>query len=293
MSETVFDPIPVTYLGRYADSHFVDAEQFGKSLIGTSKVANSICHFFFFADVTNDPRSYNIRFFVGPSKENGFIQELFAIMNSGHLPVFSYILHKTAKLFIEKTFNAIITRIIGKKDAMDSAIETISEMAHQHADFAQQVHAGHMREKEWLQKLVETLAGINRAPLRDVPQPVGKSVREMRIGSLPNMVQVDEPAAEVLRSHEHLTGGDTDKFRARIEGVFKTNGACRIRLLDIDKVVPGKITDPALGRPGNVYTAALNDGATLLVAAKPTLRDGEIKRLFVSDAEFFPPGLPT
>jgi hypothetical protein len=49
--------------------------------------------------------------------------------------------------------------------------------------------------------------------------------------------------------------------------------------------VAGKITDPALEHHGNIYTAALNEGSTLRVIAKPTLKEGEINRLFISDAE--------
>jgi hypothetical protein len=44
MAEQLFVPIPIAYRGLRADSHLVDAQQFGISLIGVSKLANSICH---------------------------------------------------------------------------------------------------------------------------------------------------------------------------------------------------------------------------------------------------------
>jgi hypothetical protein len=288
MSEAIFEPIPVTYLGLYADSHFVDAQQFGKSIIATSKIANSICHFLLFSEITHDTRAFQVKFFVGPSKENGLIQELFAIMNSGQFPAFTPAVMEIAKPFIEHTFDAMIKTVLGKKDDANVSLEIIREMANRHADFSDRVHAGHLREKERLMDIVERLIGENRAPLREVPEPVGKSVREMRIGKLPSPTIVDEPAAEALRSREHLTVGDSATYNARIEGVFKTNGACRIRLLDNNQIVSGKITDPSLGQPGNVYTAALNEGTNLQVTAKPTLKDGAIKRLFVSDAKVSP-----
>ncbi|WP_166795888.1 hypothetical protein [Methylocella tundrae] len=81
-----------------------------------------------------------------------------------------------------------------------------------------------------------------------------------------------------------MTVGESREYRVRLEGVFKTNGACRVRLLDLDKIVVGKITDPSVGSAGNVYTRALNDGAELIVVAKPTMKDGNINRLFISDA---------
>src|SRR6266545_5469127 len=69
MAEPLFEPIPITYRGLLADWHFVDAQQFGRSLIGASKLANSVCHELFWENITHDPRSYHIRFVVGPSKQ--------------------------------------------------------------------------------------------------------------------------------------------------------------------------------------------------------------------------------
>src|SRR4051794_3971297 len=79
MAEQIFEPIPILYTGLCADSHLVDAQQYGKSIIGASKLANSICHLFFFAAITHDPRSYQIHFYVGPSRKNGLLQELFGL----------------------------------------------------------------------------------------------------------------------------------------------------------------------------------------------------------------------
>ncbi|VFU08478.1 conserved protein of unknown function [Methylocella tundrae] len=106
----------------------------------------------------------------------------------------------------------------------------------------------------------------------------------IRVGDRPRALPIDEPVAEALRSRGELTVGESREYRVRLEGVFKTNGACRVRLLDLDKIVVGKITDPSVGSAGNVYTRALNDGAELIVVAKPTMKDGNINRLFISDA---------
>jgi hypothetical protein len=98
-----------------------------------------------------------------------------------------------------------------------------------------------------------------------------------------------EASAEALRSRDELEVGETGEHLVEIVGVFKTNGACRVRLLEGDReVVSGKITDPALATPGNAYTTALDQGRPLLVMAKPTLKDGAIHRLFISDAQVAP-----
>jgi len=283
MSDPLFDPMPIRYLGLYADEHFVDAQQFGKSIAGVSKVANSICHSLFFSEVTHDPRSYRIRFFVGPSKENGFLQELFAIANSGQLPLFSPFALKIAKPFIETMFDVLIKKIVGKKSEAEAVLSVLREIALRDHDHTERLIEGTLQNQQFLQTMVEKLASENRAPLREVAEPVGRTVRVMQIGNISEALPIDEAAAEVLRSREQLTVGNSDKYKVKLEGVFKTNGACRVRIISEDKIVSGKITDPSVAIPDNVYTRALNDGAELLVTAKPTLKDGKIKRLFISD----------
>ena len=285
MSARVFEPIPIAYRGLYADDHLVDAQQFGQSIASAGQIANSICHQFLFENVTHDPRSYQVRFFVGTSKKNGLIQEIIAVMNSGSMPVFAPVLLKTGKIFIERMFDAVIAHTLKKPSDMGKALDTIRDMAAQHHEFATQVHQGQMRDKKWLRALVEHVVSENRAPLRALPSPVGKTVRQMQIGDKSTGPIIDEPAADVLRSHDLLEIGEATKYEVKIVGVFKTNGTCRVRIGQTDCVVPGKIVDPVLDTPHNVYTAALDQDVPILVTAKPTLKDGRVHRLYILDAE--------
>jgi hypothetical protein len=82
MDDHIFEPLPIRYTGLFADSHLVDANQFGQSVSGIAKVGNSICNVLFFAEVGH-PKKYKIHFYVRPSKENGLLQELVAVMNNG------------------------------------------------------------------------------------------------------------------------------------------------------------------------------------------------------------------
>lgn len=285
MADPLFQAIPVAYRGLFADQHLVDAQQFGKSLIGISKVVNSIAHEFFFEAVTHDPRSYHIRFFVGPSRENGLLQELFAVLTSGQLTAFSPILIQLGKPFLIAAFEAVVKTVLDRKSEASLAIDKIHDLAVRHNEFASQVHQGHMRDKAWLQRMVVRLVNENRAPLREVPDPVGRTVRRLQFGGDREGTAIEEPEAEVLRSREPMAVGNPTEYDVKIEGVFKTNGACRVRLLDDNRIVPGKITDPALGQPHNVYTTALDTASSLHVVAKPVFKDDKLRRLFISHAE--------
>jgi hypothetical protein len=155
-------------------------------------------------------------------------------------------------------------------------------------EFARQVLQGQMRDKAWLQRMVTDLHRENRASLRQIPEPVGRTVRQVQIGDARNGIVIDEPAAEVLRSPDQLTLGEPVTYDVKIHGVFKTNGACRIEILDQKKIVSGKIADATLEAPHNVYTKALDEGAILRVVAQPTMKDGKLHRLFITGAKLAP-----
>ena len=247
----------------------MDAQQFGRSLIGVSKIANSVCHELLVEHVTHDPRSYHVRFCVLPSRENGLLQEIVAVCMTG-MPLFPPFAMKVGKVFVEQMIKAMVTNVLHKPSDTSKALEVIAQVANDNAKLARSMQEGQMRHMDWLQELVEELVTENRRPLRELPEPIGQSVRTIQIGRKDPII-IDEPSAEVLRSHEPLRLGNEGEYDVAIEGVFKTNGACRVRILDTNKIVAGKIADPALEKRNNVYTRALNEGGNLHVIAKPTM----------------------
>jgi hypothetical protein len=282
VAEVLFEPIPIAYRGLFADQHLVDAQQFGRSLIGTSKIANSVCHELLYERITHDPRKFQVRFCVGPSRENGLLQEIFAVVVTG-LPLFTPFATKIGRVFVEQMAKAMIYSVLKKPSDVNKALDVIAQQSQQFSDLAGSMHDGHMRDKQWLQRTITELVRENRSPLRELPEPVGRTVRTMAIGK-ENPIIIDEPTAAVLRSREGLELGDTVEYDVELVGVFKNSGACRIKLLGKDKVVLGKIADPALDESNNIYTRALNEGQVLHVVAKPTLKNGELYKLYITSA---------
>jgi hypothetical protein len=282
VAEILFEPIPIAYRGLYADQHLVDAQQFGHSLVGASKIANSICHELLFEKITNNPRKYQVRFCVGPSRKNGLLQEIVAVVVTG-LPLFPPFVIEIGRMFVEQMTKAMINTVLKKPSEADKALDVIAQQSQQFSDLARSMHEGHMQDKDRLFRLVTGLVRENRRSLRDLPEPVGRTVRTMAIGREDPII-IDEPIAEVLRSREGLELGEIVEYDVELVGVFKTNGVCRIKLLGQDKVMLGKISDPALDQPNNIYTRALNEGGPLHVIAKPTLKDGELYKLYITSA---------
>ncbi|WP_165421406.1 hypothetical protein [Bradyrhizobium sp. Leo170] len=284
MDDQVFEPVPIRYTGLFADSHLVDANHFGRSVASIARIGNDIVHLLFFAEIAS-PKRHKINFYVRPSKENGLLQEIIAVMNNGAMPMFHPILLKLGSVLVERIFDVVIKTALGRKTDAGMAMDKLHDLATQQMEFSREVHAGQMQDKAWMQGMIERLVAENRTPLRELPAPVGHSVRQLQIGAPQVGPMVDEPAAEVLRAREPLELGDTAEHQVFVEGVFKTNGACRLKLVPDDRIVSGKITDPALAMPSNVYTTALDRNLPLKVTAKPTLKNGVIHTLYVSDAK--------
>jgi hypothetical protein len=75
------------------------------------------------------------------------------------------------------------------------------------------------------------------------------------------------------------------QFRCeRISVINTKTGHCELTIQGIAGPVKGKISDPVLRQPKNIYTKALQEHVPLLISAKPVEKDGEIRRLYISDA---------
>ena len=70
----------------------------------------------------------------------------------------------------------------------------------------------------------------------------------------------------------------------KISEVDIRTGHCIVDIEGIGEQLPGKITDPVLGTPNNVYTRALNRHEGFTVQAKGVRKNGEIKRLYISNS---------
>jgi hypothetical protein len=55
------------------------------------------------------------------------------------------------------------------------------------------------------------------------------------------------------------------QFRGVFDGVDTTNGNCKVRVNDDDRILAAKITDPALANAGNVYTHSLDTREAVMI----------------------------
>jgi len=286
MVDLGFRPTTVSYTGLFADQNLVDAQELGRSLVGIGRLANSITHLYLHGQVVRDSRSFEVKYFAGPPQKNGLLFEFSAIMVNSQLPMYSPIFVQLADVIVPRLWEAVISKVIGRPEDTEKALNVISEQAAQHHELALAMQVGHLHDKKWLQDIIGQLVDTNRQPLREIPAPVGSScAKETILARSVSPVVIDEAAAQALKSTEKMTVGDAQTYEGIFEAVDATNGSCKLKTNgDGKKPIRGKITDPALAMPENVYTHTFDLKVPVVVTAKPVLRDGEIHRLYISDA---------
>ena len=76
------------------------------------------------------------------------------------------------------------------------------------------------------------------------------------------------------------------EFRVtKISEIDIRTGHCVIDIEGITERSTGKIVDPVLENPGNIYTSSLNEHTGFVVKAKAVRKNGVIKRLYISDSK--------
>ena len=287
MTRPLFRAIPVEYKGLYADEHLIDLQEFGVSLQGLAKVTNSVVDFYLHGRIVKDSRLYQVRLFASPPASGSVLVEIAAMLGGGQLPLYAQALCEAAEQYIIPILRALIAKRIKRPDLMEKALDTILALASQHDAFAKQVHEGHMQDKAWLQSHIDHLAKKSGAPLKQLVQPIGSTVRQIQVGKgdggIP--VAIGEPEAQALSSPDDLKVEDSREYRGTFDGVDTTNGNCKFKPVGSRDDIPGKITDPALLTPHNPYTHSLDTKQPIRVQAKAVTKDGSIVRLFISDGK--------
>jgi hypothetical protein len=138
-------------------------------------------------------------------------------------------------------------------------------------------------------KLIDTLPRIaeaTRSHGKLLVTPIGNTcVSITQFTGTANAAVIDEPEAEVIRGDPEMEVDSMREFQCRqITEVNIRTGHCIVEVEGFDGQLPGKISDPALEQPNNVYTRALNGKTPFVITAKPVKREGVLHKLYISDA---------
>jgi len=294
-NNNIISPFSIKYTGKLADSHVMDATEFGGSLGAAAKIYNSVIHFCTTGEVpkgnykkgvacfTEAPRAGCVEAFLylAPVMADGY---LFA---SSHQSVLTDIFWKVIDVLKK------IWTTGSKEEAVTSLVEAIKEMSNQNAETQLVLANGLVSANQNLAEShaaligkITELADRNRNHAREMVVPIGRSCSGIEQISCGNKVlEIAEPEAEAIKSKDDLIVGDPIVLLCTsISEINTKTGHCEIEADCFDGIVTGKITDPVLGEAGNIYTRSLDRKSSFYITAKPVMKGEKVHRLYISDA---------
>lgn len=278
-------PFSLTFKGYDADRHTADALYIGQSLVGTAKTYNAIANMYFAGRIV-PTGIHQIRAHVGPIKEGSIFYAIYLMMIHGQMPVLPEVAIQLAEFAIPKWLKAIIAKRSGQTKLLEKTVGQMTDQFSQMVEFATEVRKGDLALHHRLLETVDRLAEHAAGPLREMAAPVGRTVKSIKhFEETDEIVEIDPPVAEALRSRVEIIVGETQTMLGKIKAVDTVKGTGKLLVEGQEKSLKIQITDPVLTIPNNVYTHALDTQADVQVTAKPLTKEGLVAKLFVSDAK--------
>ncbi|MGK7867714.1 hypothetical protein [Falsiroseomonas sp. E2-1-a20] len=271
--------VPIRYDGGMTDSHRIDMADLAEALAGWNRIL-VVCGNF---AATNR---------VVRHVDAADVRAVLAVPEAGCVTLTGMVAWLNANPLLTTIAGGLVVSLVGW--AFSAASGRKDEMRHLRAIAEQALRQAGTRDEVVLGRLMDTLdrlIGGLRPAVRQAVKPVGRSATSLTIAGegVPPVV-IGEAEAEAIRADVPLEVGAQQEFSVSITELDVETGTCRVSFAGGEGRVSGRITDPVLTQPNNPYALALASRQPLSVLAKPTLRDGELERLFISDTAPCAPG---
>lgn len=245
-----------------------------------------------FGEVLKPRQKQNIKCYASIPKEGSYEAILIMAAVYNDYPIFHELYKNAMDWIIAKIGGYLKDTLAGRGD-VEKLVEVIHEQAKQQSALNTILANGIVKANDDLAslhgKLIDTLPELvenARSPAKKMVAPVGKTCTQMtQFADTENEFIVSEPEALVIRSELDLEIGEMQDYVCnKIYELNLGTGACKLYVEGIGGSINGKISDPALDTPNNIYSRCLNEQRGFKFKAKPVDRDGEIHKLFISDA---------
>lgn len=297
MSEIIIvAPFSVTYDGNDADKHIISARQLGESIIGASNLYTATAHYCMFGTIPKGNYKKELQCFAKPAKEKCFEYQVFIAAIASEYALHGEIYKDGLGFLFSRTIEAIRKIWLKPGDTIkvtEELVELMKEQSRNNTAIQTVLANGLIKSNDNLAslhgKLIDTLpeiAGLTRSQGRMLVSPVGNTCTSItQFSETDEKILITEAEAEVIRGGDEMEVDEMQQFICkRIKEVNELNGHCILEIDGFDELIIGKIGDPALESPNNVYTKALNNHSQFTISAKPVLKNGLLHKLFISDA---------
>lgn len=290
-------PFLVEYSGRDTDRHIIQADLFGKSVVGGARLYTAVAHYCMFGFVPEGKYKRDVTVFAEPAKAASFDQWFhllpviggqYALAANFYNEAFSYLFGKVCD-----SLKHLWTRQSEVQAVVEALTKALMAQAEINADLQTVLANGLIRANDNAttiqSKLIETLpalASATRPHAANFVVPIGvtcTTISQFKGTTLESTIT--EHDARVIRGKGATQVRDAEAYRVKkIKEIDVETGHCIVDVEGIGRVV-GEITDPALKTADNIYTSALDEQLGCNVIAKAVTINGIIDKLVISDAK--------
>ena len=266
MAEGSITVVPIRYDGLDADAHQIELTTLGESLQGIARIIGVSSHFLITFEYAKQLQALDVRVLVQEPKANCF---------SIHAVVEFAQQHQILSGSFGATLCTLVTWLIHRASNNQAEMKAIKDSL----DKAIAQLAGQDIVPRMLSTMDKLAEGL-RPSLRMAVAPIGKSCREMRIGT---DAVIDEATAEAIRSTADDEVTDEQIWNIRLTELDIESRTAKARFTDDEdedaRRIKVTITDPSI----EPYLTAFANQSAFKAKGKGILRDGEIHTLYISD----------
>ncbi|MDR7225057.1 hypothetical protein [Aminobacter aminovorans] len=279
------DPIRIKFEGLDADRHLVELEPLALSLRGASKLIASGGQVALIGRYSKRDVGNSVRVYALPPQPGSYdiwvhVEAGLGLAATAVVPLLPYIdvaVRTAATKATEALVNATIARWANRPKEMDAAttvaVTALQEMGH---------------TTRAAMQMAERLALSNHAGVKMLVNPIGTSAQTLQVGhSESGAFPVTETDRAEIEKVEPIEIGAEKEMTVSISELDLVTKTCKVSIVGDDQPnrrVSGIVTDPLLSVPNNPYSTAFDKQIPIVVKCKPQYSEGEIDRVFISDA---------
>lgn len=259
----------IKFDGYDAEKHLLNMRQLGESLVGLDKVLNiGIFHLFERRPPKRGER-LPLQIVANEPRKGSFEIQVLTAFVAGSLPFIPEILHTRPYEFLWHWISANLKYHGGDNKNMEN-VNSMLKMFFEDSE----------KQREHILNVIES----QNRHLRDVIKPVGHSAKTASFSNNDNIISVDFPMAEAIRSKKELIIGDMETRILQVDGLIHHDKVLKVvNPEDPKKFVNAKVNDPQFEQPDNVYTQAIGKALSNLevdckIARTP---DGRIYTIYI------------
>jgi len=285
MVDERFKPIILKYVGLDADRNQIELGQLGASIQGAARLLATSGHLVLTGNAVQKESGLKVRVLAGAPSPGSYEIPVYiaaaATMAMPYLPEMKNIISTASTKAVE----AIVNHTIGKWAGRKSEAEKSKDVAYKALEEMGLAARAAM-------EAVERVASNGQAAVKQLVSPIGQSAGGAIIGQPSNgAFLVNSEDRRAIESSAELKAtisvSPETEMIVRLTELDLVTGSCKVNLdhdSDRKQRIPGVITDPQVQLPRNVYSGAFDAQTIIRVRAKTQMADGEVEKIYISDA---------